>query len=1169
MADGSITFSTALDNEQLEKDIKRTEKEIDGLKRKIEEGKAEESFLESQMEAAKQATEEARQALERLREELGVTDEGKLAASLKDANREVTSLEGNLSKAQAGKSAIEEEMDRNEAAIHRTEESVRNLTALLHELEDVDPTNADEWFGAQREIEGTKQAIDEANAKLAEQIEAQDALNDKWQGLDEKAGEYATKLDEARARQAELSDKSSQLSEANAALKAQTQEQERLTKKWRTTNEQTEKYTRQLERAATRQKELGEEYARTYSSAGAAVGAGMEKARGAMDSFTSRINTMLKRVFVFGVILKAVRAIASGLSGALQENQRFSASWENLRATVVGVANAIANLVEPALTGMVNAATAAIQTLAQTVDNIFGTNIMQAIQAARSAAEANWRQTDASKAAQKALDKQRKSTKDLAKEQQKAAKTLLSFDEINAMQAETAEDAAEGLDDEAEGIADPASLMKPDWEAFDVGKIDAKLSEIMLILGAALMAVGAILCFSGINIPLGITLMVIGALMVYTAYHEQWDKLPQEVREAITAALVITGIVLVVLGAVLAFSGVNVPLGIGLMVAGALLLWTAVAINWDGMPEDIRNVVTVLMGILSVALIVIGAILTFSGANVPLGIALMVAGAVSMAAVVAINWDRMPEDMRAVVSVVMGVLGGALLVVGAILALTGVSLPLGLGLMAVGAVILGADAALNWNAIKENIDVVIPLIEAAVGGALLVVGAVLAFSGVNLPLGLGLMAVGAVSLGKAIVENWDKLSDEVKGVIAVVEFALGGAALVVGAILCFSGVNTPLGIALLAGGALAMGHALTENWQYIPDGVKGTVATIELALGTAFLVVGAALAFSGVNIPLGLGLLAIGALAMGHALTQNWNSMPEGVRGTVAIIESIVAPALLVIGAVLTFSGVNIPLGIALLAGGALMLAHLATLDWNEMPEGVRNTVTTILGIVGGALIVIGIILCVTGVGIPLGIACIVAGAASLVAAAAINWDFIVDKVKEIWGKVKDFWDAYIAPVFTWEFWEGVFRSIVNGLIGALNSGLGMFGDFVNNISAGISDVLNWFGVDWGTFTFYPPQIPYLAQGAVIPPNREFMAVLGDQRSGNNIETPEALMRQVVREETGQMVADAILALMDQRADGAAGDIVLMVGRKELARETVRGMRELRSSGELGDLAFM
>ena len=47
-------------------------------------------------------------------------------------------------------------------------------------------------------------------------------------------------------------------------------------------------------------------------------------------------------------------------------------------------------------------------------------------------------------------------------------------------------------------------------------------------------------------------------------------------------------------------------------------------------------------------------------------------------------------------------------------------------------------------------------------------------------------------------------------------------------------------------------------------------------------------------------------------------------------------------------------------------------------------------------------------------------------------------------------------------------------------------------------------------------KIPYLAQGAVIPPNAPFMAVLGDQRHGNNIETPEDLLRKVVREEAGR-----------------------------------------------------
>ena len=45
--------------------------------------------------------------------------------------------------------------------------------------------------------------------------------------------------------------------------------------------------------------------------------------------------------------------------------------------------------------------------------------------------------------------------------------------------------------------------------------------------------------------------------------------------------------------------------------------------------------------------------------------------------------------------------------------------------------------------------------------------------------------------------------------------------------------------------------------------------------------------------------------------------------------------------------------------------------------------------------------------------------------------------------------------------------------------------------------------------------VPRLATGAVIPPNAEFLAMLGDQKHGNNIEAPEALIRQIVREESG------------------------------------------------------
>ena len=147
-------------------------------------------------------------------------------------------------------------------------------------------------------------------------------------------------------------------------------------------------------------------------------------------------------------------------------------------------------------------------------------------------------------------------------------------------------------------------------------------------------------------------------------------------------------------------------------------------------------------------------------------------------------------------------------------------------------------------------------------------------------------------------------------------------------------------------------------------------------------------------------------------------------------------------------------------------------------------------------------------------------------------------------------------------------KDMVNGFIDILEGILDGVLYGVLGFADGIIDGLNRIpGVSIPSISFQGVSLPRLAQGAVIPPNREFMAVLGDQKRGNNIETPESLMRQVVREETGPLLADVVAALLtanigNRTSDGR--DLVLMVDRKELARETLRGVGELMDTGELG-----
>lgn len=100
---------------------------------------------------------------------------------------------------------------------------------------------------------------------------------------------------------------------------------------------------------------------------------------------------------------------------------------------------------------------------------------------------------------------------------------------------------------------------------------------------------------------------------------------------------------------------------------------------------------------------------------------------------------------------------------------------------------------------------------------------------------------------------------------------------------------------------------------------------------------------------------------------------------------------------------------------------------------------------------------------------------------------------------------------------------LINGLIRGAVTGLNFIIKAMNKLSFTIPDWLKYvpgagsiagkkFGFDIKTVT--APQIPYLATGAVIPPNAPFMAMLGDQKHGTNLEAPESLLRQIVREET-------------------------------------------------------
>lgn len=158
-------------------------------------------------------------------------------------------------------------------------------------------------------------------------------------------------------------------------------------------------------------------------------------------------------------------------------------------------------------------------------------------------------------------------------------------------------------------------------------------------------------------------------------------------------------------------------------------------------------------------------------------------------------------------------------------------------------------------------------------------------------------------------------------------------------------------------------------------------------------------------------------------------------------------------------------------------------------------------------------------------------------------WNGMKANAKEIWGniativgnKVAAIRDAIVnkfasARDRAVEIFGGIrdtIRDILNKVIGIANSAIGTVNSAIGGIESAFSfgpwNVPTPFGTKTIGFHATFPRvgtIPYLASGAVIPPRSEFLAVLGDQKKGNNLEAPESLLRQIVREESGKGQGD-------------------------------------------------
>lgn len=368
------------------------------------------------------------------------------------------------------------------------------------------------------------------------------------------------------------------------------------------------------------------------------------------------------------------------------------------------------------------------------------------------------------------------------------------------------------------------------------------------------------------------------------------------------------------------------------------------------------------------------------------------------------------------------------------------------------------------------------------------------------------------------------------------------------------------GIALAAAGAFALVYFWLDAWK---NGID-LQNFLGMLAGLAALAAGLAIAFG----PIAAGIaLVVGGLVMLVVGIKDVIENGFNLVNTLTIIAGILAAGI----GISLLTGSWIPL---LIAGFVAALVALVSFTGHgeELIEGLKNIIDGFGKFFKGVF---------TG-----DLKLAAEGAKQIWEGLKQTWNAIVNSIKDAWSAFitwlqgknpalaaifetigKLFSDQYnawkkilsglitfLTGVFTGDWkkaWNGVLdilKGVWNLIVGTVEGAINFIIDGINLLISALNkihfEVPDWvplvggksFGINITPVSRV--SLPRLASGAVIPPNREFMAVLGDQKSGTNIETPLATMVQAFKQamnETGGM-------------GGRSITVVMQVDKREFAR---------------------
>lgn len=390
-----------------------------------------------------------------------------------------------------------------------------------------------------------------------------------------------------------------------------------------------------------------------------------------------------------------------------------------------------------------------------------------------------------------------------------------------------------------------------------------------------------------------------------------------------------------------------------------------------------------------------------------------------------------------------------------------------------------------------------------------------------------------------------------------------------------SGIRTFLGLLVAIDGAIRLVTNMFDAWA---NGMNESNLT-GMLLGIAELVAGLTLAFG----PLGG---AIGAVVGGLALlvTSFHDAMENGLNlyNTLGMIAGLLIGGL----GITALTGSFIPLLIAGLA--SILLAITSTFgDGQALVEGFQEILTGLMNFVIG-IFTGNLTLVFQGInqmfyGLQTVVTTVLDAIRNMIL-SLIDWideqtggrltailDVVRNTVNNCFETLKNLATSlieslklifqgiieFLTGVFAGD-WDRAFRGLGNILIAIVNSWISAFESFVNFIIDGINtlvDAANHLLSILGIGTKIPQvpplvlgRIPALAQGAVIPPNREFLAVLGDQKSGTNIETPLDTMVQAFKTALSDMGYGGNQTVVLELDGDQLGKVVYRLNKAETRR---------------------